>query len=201
MDYTLTLKAKKNSGVEGFLVIVHAADSGNMLWCNLGGWMNSRMGMEQTQDGAKAPVGDGAAGRIEPGKWYDIKVEVNGDDVVCYVDGSPVLSGRERVRPAGVGADGAVFATASRDAGSGEVIVKVVNALPTAQWLEVNLAGVNGVEEAGTVEVLSGEPGEVNTLDAPEKVAPRRMTDRVPGGRFVHEFPAYSASVLRVKAR
>ena len=55
------------------------------------------------------------------------------------------------------------------------------------------------IESVATV--LAGEPEDMNSLDAPEKVAPQTMTLTGVGNTFVHEFPAHSVTVLRVKAR
>ena len=52
-DYKLTLKAKKNKGNEGFLIMVHAADDGNFVWWNVGGWNGARTAIEQTLDGGR----------------------------------------------------------------------------------------------------------------------------------------------------
>jgi hypothetical protein len=53
----------------------------------------------------------------------------------------------------------------------------------------------------GSLEVMSGLPGDVNTLNSPEKVSPNRVAIHFPGAHFSHEFPAYSISVLRLKPK
>jgi hypothetical protein len=81
-DYTLTLKARKLGGAEGFLIIFGSPGDDTTSWWNLGGWNNSQHrlevpGIAQTQ----------VAGRIETGRWYDIRIEVQGTTVKCYLDG------------------------------------------------------------------------------------------------------------------
>lgn len=89
-DYTLTLKARKLGGNEGFLVLfgMPGADSEVKSWWNLGGWGN---GMHAIQSpGIPEQQKDG---RIENNRWYDIKVELDGTTVRAYLDGQLVQSG------------------------------------------------------------------------------------------------------------
>ena len=57
------------------------------------------------------------------------------------------------------------------------------------------------MEKGATAEVLSGQPADVNTLAEPEKVAPRRVNIEEAGPTFVQDFPPYSVSVIRLKAK
>ena len=197
-DYKLTMKAKKNKGNEGFLIMVHAADDGNFVWWNLGGWSNTRTAIEQTLDGGKIALTDLLPNAVNFGQWYDIEVDVHGSQIVCLLDGKPVLTGTERSpKPP----TDPLFAAASRDEKSGDVILKVVNVTGTAMPVEISLDGIAGVEGTGELEVMAGEAGDVNTLNAPEKIVPRRTTVRIPAKAFTHRFPAYSASVLRVRVK
>ena len=41
-DYTLTLKARKLGGNEGFLIIFNVQDENELMWWNLGGWGNTK---------------------------------------------------------------------------------------------------------------------------------------------------------------
>jgi hypothetical protein len=81
-DYTLTLKARKLSGNEGFLIIFGSHGDEEKIWWNLGGWDNTRHAIE-VPDGASNPV----SGKIETGRWYDVKIEVQGSTVKAYLDG------------------------------------------------------------------------------------------------------------------
>ena len=48
---------------------------------------------------------------------------------------------------------------------------------------------------------MAGQPKDVNTVEKPEKVAPKTLVIKNVGRSFTHEFPAYSVSVIRLKAR
>ncbi len=196
-DYTYSLKARKLDGAGGFRVIVHSQGPGDYTAWNVGGSDNTRAALEFVRDGKKEAPGEGAPVTVEMGRWYDIRVEVEGRKVRCFLDDKLVSEGTSP--PAAP--VGPVFATASRVEGTGEVILKVVNTSPGAQKLEIDLQGVKDVEKGATAEVLSGQPTDVNTLAEPEKVAPRRVAVEAAGPQFVQDFPPYSVSVIRLKAK
>jgi alpha-L-arabinofuranosidase len=197
-DYTLTLKARKTIGIEGFLILVRAADDGNLVWWNVGGWNNSSTGLEQTMDGDKVLLGDQVRNNIQPGRWYDIRMQVKGPEILCFLDNAPILVGKQRAHPP---ASGRMSAAASRDNQTGDVILKVVNPMPGPALVNINLAGASVIADTGTLEVMQGLPGDVNTFNSPENISPATTSVHFPDKRFSHEFPAYSISVLRIKAK
>ena len=89
-DYTYTLKARKLAGSEGFLILFSVKDADNYTWWNIGGWGNTKHAIESTEDGGKAIVGRETPGSVETGRWYDIKIELNGQHIRCYLDGKLV---------------------------------------------------------------------------------------------------------------
>ncbi len=117
-DYTLTLKAKKTGGREGVLILFDVQNAQEKCWWNIGGWGNTRHGLE----GAGLPDAR-VNGRIETGRWYDIKVEIEGPRVRCYLDGKLVHDAVRRSFPT-------AFVTAGRADRDDALIVKVVNAGP-----------------------------------------------------------------------
>jgi hypothetical protein len=88
-NYTLSLRARKLSGNEGFLVFfgMPAPDANSMSMWNIGGWGNTACGIQ-----APGIVDKHVPGTIEVGRWYDIKIELNGNTVRAYLDGKPVVS-------------------------------------------------------------------------------------------------------------
>jgi len=197
-DYTLSLKARRLSGIEGFLILFRAADSGNFVWWNVGGWNNYRTGLEQTIEGDKLFLGNQVQNTIQPGRWYDIRVEVKGSQITCFLDNAPILVARQRSH---IPASGPISAAASRDTQTGDVILKLVNPNPSPAVVNINLAGASAIADTGTLELLQGSPGDVNTFNSPEKIAPVTTTIHYPAPRFSHEFPPYSISILRLKPK
>ena len=193
-DYTLSLKGRKLSGAEGFLIMVHVADHDNFAWWNLGGWGNSKHAIEVATGGSKSHMGADVTGKIETGRWYDIRIELKGRAVKCFLDGKLVHDATYPPPPS------PLYAVAGR-AGPGEVILKVVNVSGEPQETAIELAGAKKVGPAGAAIVLaSASPQDENTLEQPMKVAP--VTEKLQGAaaQFKRTFPPWSVTVLRLKA-
>ncbi|MBL9126917.1 MAG: hypothetical protein JNL97_04690, partial [Verrucomicrobiales bacterium] len=187
-DYTLELRARKIAGREGFLVLFHNADDEDRTWWNLGGWENARHGLE---------IGrtlDPKSGSIETGRWYAIKVQVRGASVKCWLDDRlihDVVSERRTTK--------SLHASATRDAANGDLVLKVVNVAPTPLETELVFEGAASLGTDARAIVLTGErPTDENTLDEPEKVAPKTERFDFRGPRARRVFPANSFTVLRI---
>jgi alpha-L-arabinofuranosidase len=188
-DYTLSLKARKISGTEGFLISFASKDPDAVTWWNIAGWENSEHGLEAP--GANARV----RGKIETNRWYDIRIELKGATVKCYIDD-------KLIQEAGAKPTQSLFASAGRDRKSGETIVAVANASGTPLTSNVKLAGIKGIKpNARAIVLTSGSPDDENTLEDPSKVKPREESLRLSGPSFEHTFPAWSFTVLRVSGR
>lgn len=188
-DYTVSLKARKLSGREGFIIPVGLADGRRVQW-NVGGWGN-RLHAIQAAD---AVVGAQTPGSIETGRWYDLKIEVRDRTVRGYLDGQLV---QERTLPR----IDRVLAVGGRDDRTGDVILKVVNSAPEAQPMMIDLRGVETPGSTATVTVLAGAPLDENTFEEPTKIVPATSTVRVTAPRIAHTFPPYSLTILRIPSR
>jgi len=75
-DYEFTLEAKKTGGSEGFLILFRVQNDKEFYWCNLGGWGNTRHGLERGLDNNRrwGPIGPQPTGSIKTGHWYKIKI-------------------------------------------------------------------------------------------------------------------------------
>jgi len=194
-DYTLSVKAKKDSGNEGFLIMFHVKDRNHYDWFNVGGWGNSKSGIEKADGGNAGPIGDSDPFTVETGKWYDIRVEVKGLEIKCYVDDKLIAQAMDTATQP----TEPVFVVASKVDSTGEVILKVVNVVDAPENLEINLQGMPSVAKTATLEMLQGDPQVQNSVESPKKIAPQQMTIDVPGPKFTHEFPPNSISVIRLK--
>lgn len=94
-DYTLSLKARKLGGAEGFLIVFGSPSAATKSWWNIGGWGNTQHAIETP--GLSTPR---VPGQIEVGRWYDIRVELRGNTVKAYLDGELVHEGK-RTPPEG----------------------------------------------------------------------------------------------------
>lgn len=189
-DYTLTVKARKLGGGEGFLLAFGQA-GGDGFWWNVGGWGNREHGVEFN----RSPAGRRVPGHIETGRWYELKVELHGRQIRCSLDGQLV---HELTAPSA----SRFFAVAGRDEAAGETVLKVVNTSATPVRATVTLQGARQVEPKARLITLSSDRlDDNNSFEQPQKVAPVSRTVSVPGTAFEQEFPARSFSILRVGTR
>jgi alpha-L-arabinofuranosidase len=189
-DYTLSLKARKLSGGEGFLIVFGRKDR-DRYWWNLGGWGNSQHAIEFNQ----TPIGRPVRGQIETNRWYDIKVELNSRHIRCYFDG-------HLVHDATAPSTQRFFAVAGRESRSGDVIIKAINSGAEAISATLNLRGVDRVAPSALVTLLqSAGLSDNNSLDEPTKVVPVKSTIDKAGTTFSHNFAPNSLTVLRLKTR
>jgi alpha-L-arabinofuranosidase len=194
-DFTLTLKARKLGGNEGFLIIFNAQSDSQLMWWNIGGWGNTKHQLERRSGSANTPFGNEVRGQIETDRWYDIRVEVGGQNVRCYLDGKLIHDVMYPVAQP-------IYAVAGLNKSADEVILKVVNASMADQETDIRLAGVDKVQPSGTEIVLAGEkPTDENTLQNPTKVSPVARQVLNAGKDFKHTFPANSVTVLRLKIK
>jgi alpha-L-arabinofuranosidase len=195
-DYTLTVRARKTSGPEGFLLLWHTANSDNYRWWNIGGWANTVSRFESSTNGGREPYGPSTPFTVEAGRWYDLKLEVSGRHARGFIDGKLVLEATdEPARPSP-----SAYATASYINASGEIVVKVVNSVATPLEAELQISGASTVEN-GKAIVISGEPDAVNSVETPTKIAPKEEVLANASADFTHTFPPYSVTVLRFPAK
>ena len=189
-DYTLTLKARKLRGAEGFLIVFgHKGE--DKFWWNIGGWGGREHAIEFNQ----TPVGEHVSGSIETNRWYDIKIEVHDQQIHCYLDGQLV---HDVTAPAA----NHFFALAGRDATTGDLIVKVINVSRELVNATVKVSGVNGfAPQAQLTELASARLADNNSLENPTNVMPAVTSLSIPGAEFAHGFPANSLTVLRLKTK
>jgi hypothetical protein len=93
-----------------------------------------------------------------------------------------------------------LYQVVTRDKGTGDVVVKVVNARPHSLRTKVDL-GPRRLSGRGTVTTLSVALTDQNSFAQPTKVAP--TTTRVSGldSRFVYDFAANSVTFIRLTRR
>jgi alpha-N-arabinofuranosidase len=95
-----------------------------------------------------------------------------------------------------------LYASASVDESTGEVIVKVVNTGAGAKEAQISLAGAQHVGKTGKAMVLQSEDLKAeNSLDQPTKLAPVERPVQVSGSEFSYSVLPYSFTVLRIPVR
>jgi len=189
-DYTYSLKARKLGGAEGFLILFRVQDEDRKSWWNLGGWGNQRHAIEMG-----GIIGNDVPGSIETGRWYDIRIELKGNNIKCYLDGKLMHDVTPPVPRS-------LYASASRVSSSGEVVLKVVNTSRAETPTDIKLNGVTALHgPAKAIVLTSQDPADENSLAEPTKVAPVMKTIDVSGPAFRHALPGNSVTVIRLPTR
>ncbi len=186
-EYTVSLKARKIGGDEGFLVMFNVPDINKKFWWNLGGWGNREHAIEGA--GVDCPH---VPGKIETDRWYDIRIEMQKGRIRCYLDDKLIhdVSNSEIA---------SLYACAGIEQKSGDVILKVVNMLNRAQETNFTLEGAGKLGPVARAIVLaSASADDENTFDTPTRVAPREVSVSGIGPKFSHTLPANSITVLRI---
>jgi alpha-L-arabinofuranosidase len=199
-NYTVSLRARKTGGQEGFLIGFGATNPANSYWWNIGGWGNSRHGIEKRRNGSSFLVGRQVPGRIELNRWYDIKIVVTsqGTDrrVQCYLDGRLV---HDLVDDGKASTD--IFVASSvRDSKSGDIILKLVNPSSLTVQSKINLSGLDSLKPTATRTVLTGDRRGENNAANPRNIVPQTASFPV-GKSFAYDAPPQSFTVIRMKTR
>ena len=95
-----------------------------------------------------------------------------------------------------------IFFDATRDNQSGIIYLKVVNAAGTAKQINIQINGAQKIEAEGEAVVLAASsPNDTNSLEQPQRIVPRTERADHLSADFMHEFPPYSISVLKMMAK
>lgn len=193
-DYTLTLKARKRGGAEGFIIVVRQESAGNQVQWNLGGWGNRQHGLQVLRGGQDRIIRQ-VPGSIETGRWYDIKIVLKGSRIDCFLDGQ-LLQSEDVPRPV----TPALFASAVKDEARNQIVLKVVN--PGAQPVRATLqfTGCQLAAQGESIVLRGSGANDENSLTEPRKVAPQSGVLGNIASTFFYPFQPFSLTVLRLPA-
>ena len=195
-NYTLTVRARKLFGSEGFIIPFLVQDRLNYYHLNLGGWNNTYSAIERAVNGGKSLAGTSDF-IVESNRWYDIRIEVTGNAMKCYVDDELIIS-------SAIPQSHPVYVTSSVDAETGDVILKVVNVTDSVNRVQILLenagdAYINPVAEATVM--TNARRNATNSARNPQTVTPVATQVNGVSADFVYEAPAYSVTVMRIHTR
>jgi alpha-N-arabinofuranosidase len=93
-----------------------------------------------------------------------------------------------------------LFACASKEDSSGDIILKVVNVFGVDQTVTVELAGAK-IKKNATGQVMAGQPNETNSVEDPFHIVPKTFAISDAGPTWKHTFPGNSVTVIRFKTK
>ena len=192
-DCSISLKARKIAGAEGFLIYFGMHDGKNGYVLNIGGWGNQTMAFQRINGNDMPQIPNNISQYVEEGSWYDIRIDIKDGKFTYSLDGKQMLeTAIENIQR---------YVVSGYDENTGELIVKFVNATKEPFSTSVNLQNVTSVKRKGKVVTLtSADPKDENTLDDPKRVFPRESTFNKFSGQFDYTFEPWSFTVLRIKA-
>lgn len=190
-SYTITLKAMKISGNEGFLIIFGYIDDNNFYWWNIGGWGNTRHAIEKCSGGVKSQIAS-INGSILSNKWYDIKIEITNERIKCYLDNILIHDYiPEPIKK--------LYVSTTKNTKTNEYIMKIVNVTDQPVATNVIIKTQTGHSIQGTNQILtSTNKYDENTFLEPKKVSPTVLNFTYPLN-FYHTFPAFSVNIMKFK--
>lgn len=125
---------------------------------------------------------------VKPGEYHRFGYETDGKQIRLYVDGELQKEISIPYGPAFVS-----VVTDTKD----EIIIKAVNFAGDVDPVSITLDCQ--VQSDYTVTLLSGEKGDENSFEEPEKVKNITVNMHGASSEFVYEAPPYSVSALRLK--
>jgi alpha-L-arabinofuranosidase len=203
-NYTYSVRARKTSGEGGLAVRFATQDDGeslvwfvgvrhrvNTLHVWGGGGMQD-LPAHQLESSFAGALARGVNGTLDTGRWYDVKIQVEGRRVRCSLDGKEIHNVQV---PESLGPS--IHGAAGRMAG-GEIVVRLVNASPWKQTVSIHLAGganrFSGIATHLTAKDLEAE----NSLEQPTKIAPVERRLPAVGSSSQYELEGNSFTVLKL---
>ena len=194
-NYTYTVEATKLDGEEGFLIPFAVQDKDNNYFWNIGGWGNNISAIQRIKNGVK----DGQlAGTAKPftaevGKTYELKVEVSGRNIKCYIDGELYVDFET-----GSDSEAEAYQVVSTDE-TGDIIIKLVNVTDGAKTFAVDVKNA-GIKSSAKVYQVAGESlGDDNILGQKEDCVMEEFTLDKFSSQFNYTAPKYSVTVIRLE--
>lgn len=196
-NYTYTVEATKLDGGEGFLIPFAVQGLENNIFWNIGGWGNTVSALQQMKDNAKTGQINGTVKDfvVETGKTYELKVEVNGTAVKCYIDGELYVD-----YDFGFPAEANCYTVVSND-DNGDIIIKLVNVTENASTVAVKLDNANVQSQAIINQIAGDSLANDNVLGADESTHLTMEEFTLDGfsSEFNYTMPAYSVTSIRLK--
>ena len=195
--YTYKVQARKDGGAEAFMIVFNYVDEKNFDWLNLGGWGNTRTSVETTMTGSRNTLDGARNDHYDVGKWYDIQLDVDGEDITAFVDGKQVYKGKKRSTQLY-----GVYANSTLDEKTGTLYTKIVNLCDTGTKGTIELTG--GTAAKAEMVRLAGMTGDdENTMQYPNNIVPRpaKVMTSDSGRKLIFDVAPFSINIITSKLK
>ncbi len=193
-DCTITLKARKTNGGEGFRVIFGMTDRDRYFMADMGSHSNESVLFREVcpEKGSVSLFDYRNQMPILKNKWYDVRIDIRGNKWKCYLDGKLAYEYDYNVV-------NKHYAVAGIDKDSHELVVKMVNARNEPWETSLDLKGGHPVfGRAVRYEISSPDINAENSFDEPEKIVARESTVNIGSRKSPIVCAPNSVTVLRV---
>ncbi len=195
--YTYKVQAKKDGGAEAFMIVFNYVDEKNFDWLNLGGWGNSRTSVETTMSGNRNTLDGAHSDHYDTDKWYDIQLDVDGEDITASVDGKQVYKGKKRSSLLY-----GVYANTTLDEKTRTLYTKIVNLCDTGTKGSIDLSGGTAAE-AEMVRLAGMSGDDENTMQYPDNIVPRpaKVMTSDSGRKLIFDVAPFSVNIITTKLK
>ena len=172
----------------------HADDDNRLFW-EISGWQNQDSMISSRVNGRNSCLTQSLF-TVETDVTYELALEVSGRQIRGYINGELIHDTVDKlpiIQP--------IYCSSSTDDTYGDTIVKVVNMQDVAVYSDIAFEDLPEVGERRVESYeLSGHSLEdENSFEQPQKIVPVQRDFSFEGSSFLHEFPAHSVTVFRVK--
>ena len=195
--YTYKVRAYKESGDEGFLMVFNYENDKDFDWFNVGGWGNAINNIEQSKDGGRINLTAGQGYKVEEGRWYDLRVEVDGDSMATYINDKLQLQSKHRDTSMR-----GVYHNVTIDEINNLMYIKVVNVGNTGTDGTINLSN-GSVRIAEMIRLSSQDGQDENTKEYPFNIIPRsgKVHMENNGARLCFLVEPFSINIITAKLK
>lgn len=191
-NYTICLRAREISGRKGFKISFAQKDKANRLFWQFGGWENADSMIGEDIRGNNSVLTQRSRS-VEQNRTYDVEIRVRDHSILVLLDGEEEL--KTEIRPVMAQP---FYSAASRDADTGEIILKLVNLLPQEQETEICLQDIKTVE--GAAYVIEGyERDDTAQMGEIGKFLPEKKVLAAMPGSFRWKLAPQSVCILRLQ--
>ncbi len=196
-NYTYTLEAKKLEGAEGFIIPFAVGDKDNCYFWNIGGWDNTVSTLQHIEKGVKTGriSGTTRSFTVKDGVTYSLKIEVNGRNVKCYIDGELYVN-----YTTGSDSEAELYHVVSTDS-SGDIIIKLVNVTGLNKTVAINVSDYNVSDKADIYQVKGESLDDDNILGEKEDCIMEEFSMQGFDDSFNYSVPKYSVTVIRLHTK
>lgn len=197
-NYTVEATVVKTSGAEGILIGAGAKDSGNYYWYNVGGWNNTRNGLEHIINGITSGIGNGyktsyravnTGEEMELSFNYGVEGKLEAGYTTAAYDNSKEFSARLNPYQTDI------YQVCSKD--DQYIYLKLVNQDNYEKKITLDYRYRLSSDEAEII-CMSGDGNAANDIGK-EQIKPVTTTVKLRDSRLAYTIPAMSFTVIKVK--